>query len=206
MSAAGSRSIGILGGTFDPPHIGHLILGEYAVEALNLDFLLYVPAADPPHKRNRDKTAVEHRLAMLQLALAGNDHFCLSRIDLDRPGPHFSLDMVRIVQAQYPGAALYFVMGGDSLRDLPTWHQPEELMELCQFAVMERPGDAIDPHAYDSVLPGLGQRVVMLKTPVLEISSTEIVSRLREGRSVRYLVPDSVLAYIAQNGLYRSSR
>ncbi len=204
MNAAGSRSIGILGGTFDPPHIGHLILGEYAVEALNLDCLLYVPAADPPHKRNREKTAVEHRLAMLQLALAGNDHFCLSRIDLDRPGPHFSLDMVRIVQAHHPGAVLYFVMGGDSLRDLPTWHRPEKLMELCQFAVMERPGDAIDPHMHDGVLPGLGQRVVMLKTPVLEISSTEIVNRLREGRSVRYLVPDSVLAYIAQNGLYRS--
>ncbi|MGQ9887006.1 MAG: nicotinate-nucleotide adenylyltransferase [Aggregatilineales bacterium] len=204
MNAVGSRSIGVLGGTFDPPHIGHLILGEYAVEALNLDCLLYVPAADPPHKRNREKAAVEHRLAMLQLALAGNDHFCLSRIDIDRPGPHFSLEMVRIVQSHYPGAALYFVMGGDSLRDLPAWHRPEELIELCQFAVMERPGDTIDPHMHDSVLPGLAQRVVILRTPALEISSTEIVNRLREGRSVRYLVPDSVLAYIAQNGLYRS--
>lgn len=203
MSVESLRAVGILGGTFDPPHIGHLILGEYAVEALNLDCLLYVPAADPPHKQHRRKTSVEHRLAMLRLALNGNSHFCLSRIDLDRPGPHYSLDMVRIAQAQHPGAALYFVMGGDSLRELPTWNRPDELMQLCWFAVMKRPGEDIDPHMHDAVLPGLSERVVMLKTPVLEISSTEIISRLREGRSVRYLVPDSVLDYIAQNGLYR---
>lgn len=204
MSAVVPYSIGILGGTFDPPHIGHLILGEYAVEALKLNWLLYVPAADPPHKRDREKTAIEHRLGMLELAIANNDHFCLSRIDIDRPGPHFSLDMVRIVQAKYPDTELYFVMGSDALRDLPTWHRPGELMRLCRFAVMQRPGETISPYMHEDVLPGLGERVIMLKTPVLEISSTEIVNRLREGRSVRYLVPDSVLAYIVQNGLYRS--
>lgn len=202
VSAQAPRAVGVLGGTFDPPHIGHLILGEYAVEALDLDCLLYVPAADPPHKRDRRKTSVEHRLAMLRLALADNQHFCLSRIDLDRPGPHYSLDMVRIAQTQYPGAKLYFVMGGDSLRDLPAWNRPDELLKLCWFAVMERPGEDIDPHMHDAVLPGLAPRVVMLRTPVLEISSTEIINRLREGRSVRYLVPDSVLAYIARHGLY----
>ncbi len=202
VSAQTPRAVGILGGTFDPPHIGHLILGEYAVEALDLDCLLYVPAADPPHKRDRRKTSVEHRLAMLRLALSDNRHFCLSRIDLDRPGPHYSLDMVRIAQAQYPDAKLYFVMGGDSLRDLPTWNRPAELLTLCWFAVMERPGEDVDPHMHDAALPGLAQRVIILKTPVLEISSSEIISRLREGRSVRYLVPDSVLAYIARHELY----
>ena len=203
MSVASVQRVGVLGGTFDPPHIGHLILGEYAVEALDLECLLYVPAADPPHKRHRYKTSVAHRLAMLRLALAGNEHFCLSRIDIDRPGPHYSLDMVRIAQEQYPGARLYFVMGGDSLRDLPRWYRPDDLMELCTFAVMQRPGDRIDPHMHDAILPNLAKHVVLLETPVLEISSTEIINRLRDGRSVRYLVPDSVLAYIAEHGLYR---
>jgi nicotinate-nucleotide adenylyltransferase len=197
-----TQRIGILGGTFDPPHVGHLILGEYSIDALDLTHLLFVPAADPPHKQDRAKTPVEHRLAMLKLAIKGNERFDLSRIDLDRPGPHYSLDTVKIVGAQFPSAELYFVMGGDSLRDLPKWHRPQELIALCKLAVMRRPGDNLNPGMHKAVLPGLEQRVVMMDTPVLEISSTEIINRLRQGKSVRYLVPDEVLAYIAEYGVY----
>ena len=122
--------VGILGGTFDPPHVGHLILGEYAADALHLEHLLFVPAADPPHKRDEEKTPIAHRLAMLEHALADNPRFELSRVDIDRPGPHYSLDTVKIVQDQYRDADIYFVMGSDSLRALPTWHRPAEMIRL----------------------------------------------------------------------------
>jgi nicotinate-nucleotide adenylyltransferase len=200
-----TQRIGILGGTFDPPHVGHLILGEYSIDALDLTHLLFVPAADPPHKQDRAKTPVEHRLAMLKLAIEGNSRFDLSHIDLDRPGPHYSLDTVKIVSAQFPDAELFFVMGGDSLRDLPKWHHPQELIALCKLAVMRRPGDNLNPGMHSAVLPDLERRVVMMDTPVLEISSTEIVNRLRQGKSVRYLVPDEVLGYIAEYGVYSNA-
>jgi nicotinate-nucleotide adenylyltransferase len=194
--------VGLLGGTFDPPHIGHLILGEYAADALDLTHLLYIPAADPPHKQDEQKTPVEHRLAMLELALIDNPRFEISRVDVDRAGPHYSLDTVQIVQSQYPDAELYFVMGGDSLRDLPTWHRPAEFIRRCKLAVMGRPGAEARPDMHEGILPGLAERVVMIDSPLIEISSTEIVQRVSEGRSVRYLLPDTVLAYIQQHNLY----
>ena len=199
------RRLGILGGTFDPPHIGHLVLGEYAAEALDFEKVLFVPAADPPHKTDVHKSPVEHRLAMLQIALADNPRFRISRVDLDRPGPHYSLDTVQIIQQQCPDAELYFVMGGDSLRDLPKWHAPEKLVQQCRLAVMERPGAEAYPTMHDAILPGLAERVVMIDAPVLEIASSEIVPRLKQGRSARYIVPDGVLHYIHQHGLYRKN-
>ncbi len=199
------RRIGILGGTFDPPHIGHLVLGEYAAEALDLKQVLFVPAADPPHKIAVHKSPVAHRLAMLQIALADNPRFAISRVDIDRPGPHYSLDTVKIIQQAHADTELYFVMGGDSLRDLPTWHRPEQLIEHCRLAVMERPGTDAHPAMHDPILPGLAERVVMVNAPMLQIASSSIVPRLQQGRSVRYLVPDGVLAYIHEQGLYRKS-
>lgn len=196
--------IGILGGTFDPPHVGHLILGEYAVDALKLAHLLFVPAADPPHKQNESVSPVDDRLAMLELALAGNDRFSISRVDIDRSGPHYSVDMVRIISQAYPDAELYFVMGGDSLRNLPQWHQPEVLIQLCKLAVMQRPGDEVSASMHGQFLPELAQRVVMIDAPLIDISSTHITERLQEGSSVRYLMPDAVLDYIQDNQLYRS--
>lgn len=197
------QRIGILGGTFDPPHIGHLILAEYTVEALELEQALFVPAADPPHKHLL-RMPIEHRLPMLELAIADNPRFVLSRIDVDRPGPHYSADMVRIVQSQFPDAELFFVMGGDSLRDLPNWHRPQDLMQLCKLAVMRRSDEDIQADMHEDVLPGLGERVVMIDAPLLGvwISSTLVIERLDQGRSVRYLVPDSVLEYITENKLY----
>lgn len=196
--------IGILGGTFDPPHIGHLVLAEYAADSLGLEHVLFVPAADPPHKRGRMKTPVEHRLAMLALAISRDARFILSRIDVDRPGPHYSNDMVRVVRQQFPDAELFFVMGGDSLKDLPNWDHPDVLIQLCKLAVMRRPPhENIYPAMHEDVLPGLQDRVYMVDAPQLEISSTDIADRLRSGRSVRYLMPETVQAYINAQLLYK---
>jgi nicotinate-nucleotide adenylyltransferase len=194
--------IGILGGTFDPPHIGHLILAEYARDALSLSRVLFAPAGDPPHKQDEEKIPIAHRLAMLERAIAGEERFEISRVDIDRPGPHYSLDMVQIVQRQHPGAELYFMMGGDSLRDLPKWHRPAEFILHCKLAVMRRPGDPVSADMHEDVLPGLTERVVFIDAPLIGISSSEIVERLAQGRTVRYLVPDGVLKYILAKQLY----
>lgn len=196
------RRVGILGGTFDPPHIGHLILAEYARGTLDFERLLFVPAADPPHKQDEHKAAIEHRLAMLKLAITDNPHFEISRVDIDRPGPHYSVDMVRMIGEQYPDAELYFVMGGDSLTDLPRWHRPAEFIQQCKVAVMRRPDEHIHAEMHDAVLPGLSDRVVMIDAPLVGISSTLIAERVEQRQSIRYLVPDSVRSYIVQNRLY----
>ncbi len=197
--------IGILGGTFDPPHLGHLILAEYAASALDLEQLLFVLAGDPPHKQDEYKVPLEHRLAMLELAIADNSRFSISRVDIDRPGPHYSVDMVQIIQQDYPDAALFFVMGGDSLRDLPRWHRPADFIRLCKLAVMQRPDDRVEPDIHAAVLPELAERVVMIAAPLIGISSTEIVERIAAGQSIRYLVPEAVRAYIEEHQLYDGS-
>jgi nicotinate-nucleotide adenylyltransferase len=196
------RRIGILGGTFDPPHIGHLILAEFATDILNFERLLFVPAADPPHKRDEDKIPIEHRVAMLECAIDGNERFHISHVDINRPGPHYSVDMVRLIGETYPDAELYFVMGGDSLHDLPMWHRPLDFIRLCKLAVMRRPDEIIHPDMHESTLPGLNERVVMIDAPLVGISSTMIVERIQQGRSARYLLPDAVLAYILEQHLY----
>lgn len=198
------RRIGILGGTFDPPHIGHLILAEYASGALDFERLLFVPAADPPHKRDEHKSSIEHRLAMLDRAIADNPRFEISRVDIDRPGPHYSVDMARMIGEEFPGAKLYFVMGGDSLTDLPKWHRPAEFIQQCKLVVMRRPDESIRADMHDAVLPGLSERVVMIDAPLVGISSTLIVERVGQGHSIRYLVPDGVLNYIVQHRLYET--
>ena len=195
--------IGILGGTFDPPHIGHLILAQHALDALSFSQVLFVPAADPPHKQHEAKTPVEHRLAMLDYAIADNPRFAISRVDVDRPGPHYSVDMVRLLQADHPHAELYFIMGGDSLRDLPKWHQPQEFIRLCKIAVMRRPHSRISRNIHRDTLPELAKRLTIVDAPLIDISSTAIVERCAAGQSIRYLVPDAVLAYIQDHQLYR---
>ncbi|HLU11139.1 MAG TPA: nicotinate-nucleotide adenylyltransferase [Oceanobacillus sp.] len=196
------RRLGILGGTFDPPHIGHLILAEYAREALELAQVLFVPAADPPHKDDT-RLDVRHRLAMVERAIEGNAHFAISMADIERPGPHYTVDLIPILQTQFPDTELYFLIGADSLRDLPKWNRPAELIRLCKLAVMRRPDVDVTPDMHEAVLPGLAARVTMIDAPLVDVSSTEIVERLQTGKSVRYVVPDAVLDYIQANGLYR---
>ncbi|MCS6845784.1 MAG: nicotinate-nucleotide adenylyltransferase [Caldilineales bacterium] len=196
--------LGVLGGTFDPIHLGHLILAEEARDRLRLDRVLLAPAADPPHKDGRRVSPAEHRVRMVALAVADNPHLVLSRVDVDRPGPHFTLDMVRLLLAEHgPDTELFFLMGQDSLVDLPTWHRPRELMALCRLVAFSRPDVPLDWEALEAALPGVREQVILLPMPLLQISGTDLRQRVREGRTIRYQVPAAVEAYILAQGLYR---
>ena len=175
--------LGILGGTFDPIHIGHLILAEEAWYQLGLQKVLLVPAGNPPHKQGRRLSAVEHRVKMIELAIADNTHFELSRVDVDRPGPHYTLDMVKLHLDQYgPGTDLYFLMGLDSLADLPNWHEPTKLVELCNLVALSRPDSGFDWDALEEKLPSVRWRVMFLPMPELQIASSMLQQRVRQGR------------------------
>ena len=199
------QRIGVLGGTFDPPHIGHLILAEYTMEALQLERVLFVPAGEQPFKPNT-RSVVNHRLEMLKLVIADNPTFTIHRADLDRPGPHYTADTLPIIQNDFPDAQLWFIMGGDNLRDLPKWKHAEGIYQQARLAVMRRSDENISADMHDDVLKGLSQKVDIIDTPLLSIwlSSTHVVERLKSGQSVRYLVPDIVLDYIKNNKLYCS--
>jgi len=195
--------VGILGGTFDPIHIGHLILAEEARDQLNLSVIYFVPAGDPPHKRDRRLAPVEDRLQMIERAITGNAAFRASRVDADRPGPHYTIDMVHIFQQQLPpGGELYFLMGYDSLAELPHWHQPAELVAACHLVALTRYNVPLDWAYLEAALPGIRQRVTLLDMPELEIASHQIQERVRAGRTIRYLVPEAVRGYIQARGLY----
>lgn len=197
--------LALLGGTFDPVHLGHLLLAEVARDQLRLDRVLFVPAGDPPHKQEKLKSAACHRRAMTGLAIAANECFELSPVDLERPGPHYSTDTVRLIRSSYgvSGEDCFFAIGADSLEDLPTWHRPDELIRLCRLAIAPRPDYRPDMAALERLLPGLSARLDWLHMPALGISSTDIRLRARQGRTIRYLVPESVRQYIEQYGLYR---
>jgi nicotinate-nucleotide adenylyltransferase len=196
--------LGIYGGTFDPPHLGHLILAEIAADSLHLARVLFVPAAVPPHKEPGDvRASTAHRLAMVERAVAGNLRFGLSRVDIDRPGPHYSVDMLRLLRDDYPAADFVFLIGADSLRDLPTWSRPHELIELAVLGVMRRPDSEPDLDDLEDQIPGIRARVEWIAAPRIEIASHQLVEQIAAGRSVRYQVPDAVLDYIQQHGLYR---
>lgn len=196
--------LGIFGGTFDPPHVGHLILAAEAFEQLHLDRLLWVLTPDPPHKQNQIISNEKMRLELLRLAISDSPQFELSRVELDRPGPHYALDTVRLLREQFPGWELFYLIGGDSLRDMPTWHEPQALVRAVDaFGVMRRPGVAFDMPALEATLPGITQKVIFLDVPLLEISSTEIRARLAQGRTARYYLLPRVYERIVKKGYYR---
>jgi nicotinate-nucleotide adenylyltransferase len=195
--------IGIFGGTFDPPHNGHLALAEAARDELGLDKVLWVPAADPPHKQGRPISPAADRVALVRAAITGRPGFEVSRVDLDRPGPHFTADTLALLAKRYPHAELVFVMGGDSLRDLPTWGRPREIVDCCTLAVLRRPGDRVDLPALEAVLPGLSRKVQFIDEPPMRISAHAIRERARAGRPLSGLVPPAVARQIARRGLYR---
>jgi nicotinate-nucleotide adenylyltransferase len=197
--------IGLFGGTFDPPHLGHLILASEAKYQLELTRLLWIPAADPPHK-DQFITPVEHRLAMVALAIGVDPAFELSRIDIDRPGPHYTLDTITLLAEQNPEAEIVPVIGGDSLNDLPTWYHPQELIYAAHWiGVMRRPGEPANLQALERELPGISSKVHYVDAPLLEIASREIRSRVAEGRPFRYYLPPRVYEYINENHLYYQS-
>jgi nicotinate-nucleotide adenylyltransferase len=195
-------SIGVMGGTFDPIHLGHLAIGEEAREALSLDVVLFVPAGQPPHKPAGSVTSVEHRLAMVELAIAGNPAFELSRIEVERPGPSYTVDTVEALADDADDLVL--ILSAETLGELPSWHEPERLVAAARMAVVPREGyPAPDPAWLAEAFPGRDVRVDYLEGPRLGLSSTAIRARVAAGRSIRYLVPDMVGAYIADKQLYR---
>jgi nicotinate-nucleotide adenylyltransferase len=201
---AGVRRLGILGGTFDPIHHGHLVAAEEASYQLALDRVLFVPAGAPPHKPARPISPASHRLRMVELAIAGKPHFAVSRVDIDRPAPSYTVDTLKLLRAEWGRETrFFFIEGNDSLSDMVNWYQPQRLIELCELAVVRRPGSEIDLPALEKRLPGLTERVHWVQIPLLEISSTDLRARIRAGRSISYLVPREVEAYIQEHGLYR---
>lgn len=196
--------IGVFGGTFDPPHLGHLILAESGRQALGLDRVLWVVTAQPPHKPDENRTPVEHRLAMVGAAIEGNRAFEISRVDVDRPPPHYAVDTLRLLGSTWPDARFVYLMGEDSLRDLPSWHKPKELVQACYLiGVMERSGAEPVLADLEALLPGLSGRVRFFRAPIIDIASRDLRQLAQAGKSLRYLVPDGVEAIIRRRRLYR---
>jgi nicotinate-nucleotide adenylyltransferase len=205
---ANMRHIGVLGGTFDPVHYGHLVIAEEVYATLKLAQMVFVPAGHPPHKTGEVITPAEHRLAMLELAIASNAHFTISRVDLDRPGPSYTVDTLRLLREQWgEQTAIYFVIGWDSLEELLTWYDaPGILQQLTYLVAVRRPGyeEAAEyQDGLESRLPGIKQRLLIVEAPQFEISATDLRSRVAEGRPIKYQTPESVEQYIVQYGLYR---
>jgi nicotinate-nucleotide adenylyltransferase len=196
----------VIGGSFDPIHLGHLIIAEEARVELGLDRVVFVPAGQPPHKLDQRLTPPEHRLNMVRLAIADHDRFFVSRVDLDRDGPCYSVDTVRLLQEAWGAEAeISFLVGADSLADLPTWYRPRDLLYLCHIVATPRPGYQVDLEGLERRLPGASARIRVIDAPLLDISSTEIRERVRSGRPIRYLVHPAVKGYIDQHGLYRAT-
>ncbi len=196
--------VGVIGGTFDPIHIAHLVIAEEARVRLNLDRVVFVPAATPPHKVDNDISSVEHRLAMVELAIATNPYFFLSRVDIERSGPCYTIDTVKLLRDEWgPGVEIYFIMGQDSLVDILTWHEPQRLIRLCRLVVLSRPGYKADLEELEALLPGITSHTHILNSPELDISSSDIRQRVREGLPIKYQVPEAVEEYIYAHGLYR---
>lgn len=202
----GKRKIGIMGGTFDPIHIGHLVTAEAVRIEYDLERVLFIPAGHPPHKQGAVVTSPLHRYIMTIMATCSNPSFAVSPMEIERPGPSYTIDTIRTLVKQYGGQTeLFFITGADATSDLPTWNNIEELLDLCHFVGATRPGCI---SMIDSVIQQFGtkgrQRIHRLTTPELEISSTDIRERVRKGRSIKYIVPEAVEQYIIREGLYKS--
>jgi nicotinate-nucleotide adenylyltransferase len=185
--------IGLFGGSFDPVHHGHLIVGLVAAESLGLDSLRFVPAREQPFKHGRHGASPEQRVAMLELATAGARMLAVERAELDRPGPSYTVDTLRVIRAREPGVKLTLLLGADAAAELGAWHEAEEIPRLARIVVFARAGV---PVPASPLIAGT------IQVPAIEISATEIRRRAREGRPIRYWVPDSVAEYVIRHGLY----
>jgi len=197
--------LGIMGGTFDPIHLGHLVAAEAAREQFHLEQVLFVPARLPPHKQDREVTPAEHRHAMVLLATANHPRFVVSRLELDRPGPSYTVDTLRHLRTTHLRATLYFITGADALLELDTWKDPDELLRLCCMIAVSRPGcdrERLREKAAD-LQHRTPCRIEELTAPALAISSRDLRRRVAEGKSLRYLVPREVRDYILKHHLYR---
>ncbi len=191
------RKLGIFGGTFNPPHMAHLMAAEGVRDQLKLDKVLFVPAAIPPHKQKENIVPVKHRLEMVRLAIRGNRYFEISDVELHRKGPSYTIDTVREMRRSYPDDELLFIMGIDLLTEFDTWKEPDMILEECRLVAMNRPG--FDLAVIDK---DLLMRVELVNVPSVDISSTNIRRRVKSGRSIRYLVTQDVEEYIHGNSIY----
>jgi len=207
MYRAGKQRVGLIGGTFDPIHYGHLVIAEEVRATLNLAEMVFIPAGQPPHKAGHTNAATHQRLAMLKLALATNPHFTISRVEIDRAGLSYLVDTLRILQKQWGNQTeLSFVMGWDSLEEFHNWYQPLGILDqLTQLIAVGRPGH-VEESEYiarlEARLPGISQKLLILPVPQLEISSTDLRRRVAEGKPIKYQVPEAVEQYIMEHGLY----
>jgi nicotinate-nucleotide adenylyltransferase len=197
--------IGILGGTFDPVHIGHLIVAEEARIKLGFSEVLFVPAGQPWRKRDHNITPAVHRVEMVRRAIADNPHFKLCTLEVERPGPSYTVDTLTMLRKQLGnGASLFFILGRDTLAELPLWKEPKKLVQLCRLVVAPRLGSKDLKHLETSI-PGLLDKVIQLDMPVIGISSAEIRRRIAQGLTIRYLVPAEVGKYITEQKIYPTS-
>jgi len=202
-------SVGVLGGTFDPIHIGHLAAAEEVRESLGLERILFVPAGIPPHKPDRLIAAPHHRLAMVELAIAGNPAFEVSRVELDRTGPSYTIDTLEALSGGRDGGSrreLTLILSAESFRGLPSWEEPARILALARIAIVPRGGLKSPGKGWlEEHFPGVQARIVELDAPRLRLSATDIRARVAARRSIRYLVPDAVIGYIGDHDLYRDA-
>lgn len=200
--------IGLFGGTFDPIHIGHLIVAERVRDALGLGKIVFIPSLNPPHKKSHVLAPADARLKMVQWAVEGNPFFEVSEIELGRAAPSYTIETVLEYRRHYSKDALFFIMGGDSLYEVHTWHKAEELVALCEFAVVARPGFAINEldasalHLTRKAFEILTRNIVRME--LIGVSSTEVRQRLKEKKSIRYLVPEKVREFLEKGGIYQA--
>jgi len=198
-------NIGILGGTFDPIHIGHLVVAEEARTKLGLSEVLFVPAGQPWLKQVRDITPAAHRVEMVRRAIADNPYFKLSTLEVDHPGPSYTVDTLTLLQDQLSSeSSLFFILGRDTLAELPLWKEPRKVIQLCRLVVPPRLGSR-DLRHLEEAIPGLLDKVIQLDMPVIGISSSEIRHRIAQGLPIRYLVPVEVEKYITEHKIYATS-
>lgn len=193
--------VGLFGGSFNPPHVAHLIVAEIVRDQFDLDEVWWIPNATPPHKSNEQLADVNHRLAMTRQVVDPNPTFRLCDLEIEREGVSYTVETLRVLQAQYPETTFALIIGSDSLDHFAEWHRPDEIAERVSLIVYKRPG-AIDAVAE----PRFANHVRYVAAPIMEVSGTEVRARCRAGRSIRYLVPDAVRTYIETHGLYKEDR
>ncbi len=201
-------TIGIFGGTFDPPHLGHLAAAQEALDVAGLDRVLFVPSQQNPLKRDVTSSSVEDRLAMTALAIGDDPRFELSHADIGHNGPSYTVDLLQRLHDELgPTVELAFIAGMDVLHELHRWHDPLRLLDLARLLIVQRPGqETLQPEEVDRRIPGASRRITLILTPGVAVSASELRARVSTGRPIRYLVPDVVADYIGEHGLYEVVR
>jgi nicotinate-nucleotide adenylyltransferase len=196
------NKIGILGGTFDPLHMGHLTMAECARDQLGLDKVLFLPVGQPPHKLGREISAIDHRIKIVELGIAGNSQFQLDTTDANRPAPHTTVTLLPLIQQQYPTAQLWLIIGMDSLVDFPNWVEPQKIIQQCRLAVVPRPDYVADWEILEREIAGIYAQTDLIHAPAISLAATDIRQRIQNHQSITYLVPPTIQTYIQHHNLY----